>query len=183
MESEAAAHCGHVMRIPQVAAVPTASPLAEERAMAGPTANADAVAAAPEAAQSPAFKLSPAELRPWIERQLPLAGAAKLPAAPPVSLERQPAPHDSVFPLDDFSLRDNLEKEEFPSRFELLDEDDPPAVVSLEVERGLREMAEFQRDPRGYEVHSTPAGFCRGLIAHGRPVGSTSSGEERSARF
>jgi hypothetical protein len=136
-----------------------------------PAANPEAVPEPAATAQAaPAFKLSPPESRPWVDRYRAIPAAAPAPADFPPSPQRQPAPHQSVFPIDDSGENEPIEKDEFPSRFELLDEDDTPAGVSPEVERGLREIAEFEKDPRGYHVVSTPRGFLS-RFDRSRPAG------------
>ena len=118
-----------------------------------------------------AFKLSPPESRPLIGRYAAVPTAEPGPAAEVTPPLRQPAPHGSVFHIADSSGSEHFEKDEFPSRFELLDEDeDMPAGVSPEVERSLREMAEFEQDPRGYQVVSTHHGFLS-RVDHSRPAG------------
>jgi hypothetical protein len=158
------------MRIPQTTAASPANYQAEPGGAPGP---AEIPAAVPEltAAQAPpAFRLSPPESRPWINRHLPSPAGEGVPAAelPP---PRQPSPHDSVFHLDDSAESDQFDKDEFPSRFELLEDDgDKPAGVSPEVARGLREIAEFEKDPRGYDVVSIRRGFLSRLD-RSRPAG------------
>jgi hypothetical protein len=159
------AHCGHVMRIPQFAAAhqAEAAPL--------PAANPEAVAVLAPAQAPPAFKLSPPESRPRINPHLPSPAAAQAPAVESPLPQVQPVPHDSVFHLADSSESEHSHKDEFPSRFELLDDDDDmPAGVSPLVERGLREVAEFEKDPRGYDLVSIRRGFLS-RIDRSRPAG------------
>jgi hypothetical protein len=165
------AHCGHVMRIPQLAAALPAVREARAEGIARAAANPEAVPEPAATAQAAAaFKLSPPESRPGIDRHLALPRGAQAPAASPPEPRRGPVPHDSVFHLDDSADSEHVDKDEFPSRFELLDEDDTPAGVSPEVDRGLREMAEFEKDPRGYQVISTPRGFLS-RFDRSRPAG------------
>jgi DNA-directed RNA polymerase subunit RPC12/RpoP len=165
------AHCGHVMRIPDVPVVRVAIREAKTEVIPTAAGTAEVVSEPAAAAQvTPAFKLSPPESRPWIDRYQALHGSAQASAASSPAPRRQAGPHDSVFHLEGYAESDNVDKDEFPARFELLDEDDTPAGVSPEVERGLREMAEFEKDPRGYQVVSTP----RGLLSRfdrSRPAG------------
>ena len=58
-------------------------------------------------------------------------------------------------------------------RFELLDDDADPASllpVSPEIARGLREVAEFEKDRRGYDVVGDRGGFFSRL-GNSRPAG------------
>ena len=163
------AHCGHVMRIskdaPEAHAI---RELAHEPAPATAGAQGHAMpqerAAAPEAAP---FQLSPPEPRPWIHRHPP----------PPDSEAALPrhdvVPHGSVFGLADSPAHRPIDQDEFPSHFELLDDDDDPASiggVSPEVQRGLKEMAEFEKDRGAYDLASSPRGFFRRLD-RSRPAG------------
>jgi hypothetical protein len=59
------------------------------------------------------------------------------------------------------------------AEFELLEDDaDPAAIVpvSPEIERGMREIAEFQRDPSGYKIAGERSGFFS-RFDRSRPAG------------
>jgi hypothetical protein len=67
-----------------------------------------------------------------------------------------------VFPLAS-PIADALHRQgnEADVRFDLLDDDADPADVALvspAIKRGLQEMAEFQRDPRGYKIAGDRSG-------------------------
>jgi hypothetical protein len=145
-------HCGHVMRIPNTAAAPETP--------SGPTAEP---ATAPEEAP---FRLSPPESRPWIHRDLPPPDSE--PALPRLDV----APHGSIFGLAGSPAHEPFHQDEFPSHFELLDDDDPGSIggVSPEVQRGLKEMAEFEKDRGAYNLVSGRRGFFR-RVDRSRPAG------------
>ena len=132
-------HCGHKMRIPKVE-VPEA-------------AHATAAAATP-APEAP-FRLSPPESRPVT------ADVILPPASTPP--EHHPAErHQSIFQLEPQTPGAH---EPHPHddhvHFELLDEDDDldaAAHVSPAVKRGLQEIAEFEKDPRGYKLDDARSG-------------------------
>ena len=93
----------------------------------------EAPAHTPATAAEAPFRLSPPEPPPEVSR-------------PPPVLE-DPAHHER--PVDD----------EEPSRFDLIEEDDDTATAipaSPEIQRGLRELAEFQKDQRPYALADTP---------------------------
>jgi hypothetical protein len=162
------AHCGHVMRISQNASgEPAIAELAPEAALDRVVTPEPAVtpgpAVTPEAAT---FRLSPPELRPWIHRDLPV------PDSEPAPPRHDVAPHGSVFGLADSLAKERFDKDEFPSKFELLDDDDPDALggVSPEVQRGLREIAEFEKDRGAYDLVSSRRGFLQ-RFDRSRPAG------------
>ncbi len=140
--------------------------------MASPAANPEAAPALGATGEATPFKLSPPESRPLIGRYLPVPVAERPDEVGPTVEQRQPAPHDSVFHLEDSAESEPIDTDEFPSRFDLLDDDDGdmPAGVSPEVERGLRELAEFEKDPRGYNVVSSQRGFLS-RVDRSRPAG------------
>jgi hypothetical protein len=131
-------HCGHVMRIPRADVAHPHTP---------------AAASHPEA--EPPFRLSPPESRPMV-REVSVSPAAEpdaqAPAGPPptafplephVPGTHEPSPHD-----------DHVQ-------FELLDDNaelDAVAQVSPAVKRGLQEIAEFEKDPRGYNIAGDRSG-------------------------
>jgi hypothetical protein len=140
--------------------------LAHEAAAAGPQEHAvpQEQVALPEAAP---FRLSPPEPRPWIDRDLPAPDSE--PAAPRHGI----VPHGSVFGLADSPAHRPIDQDEFPSHFELLDDDDDPALmggVSPEVQRGLKEMAEFEKDRGAYNLVNSRRGFL-GRVDRSRPAG------------
>jgi predicted Zn finger-like uncharacterized protein len=123
-------NCGQVMRIPHIES--PAQPHAPAHAHAHAPAPPHATEPAP-ASEAP-FRLSPPEPRPEVFREPPVL-------VDPAHLH----PH-----IDD----------EPPSQFELLEEDADPETalpVSPEIQRGLRELAEFQKDQRPYALADTPA--------------------------
>jgi DNA-directed RNA polymerase subunit RPC12/RpoP len=131
--------CGHVMRIP-------GHRVAEHMHAAAP---------ATEPVADPPFKLSPPEPHP-------LARHVILPAV------AEPAPHHSVEPrLSAFGLAPSTAGTQPPHaneprvQFELLDDDaDPASVVpvSPEIARGLHEIAEFEKNRRGYKIEGDRSG-------------------------
>jgi len=149
-------HCGHLMRIPQTAAeaqnAPEATPAAADNAVSAP--------------EGIPFKLSPPELRPMVHGEEP-----HLPPEP--AGPRPVVPHNSVFGLAAPVPAAHQRKGEQHVRFELVDVDADPAgivPVSPEIARGLRELEEFQRDPRGYAVADERGGlFWR--LDRSRPAG------------
>jgi len=150
--------CGHVMRIPRTAA-------------AGPAAPGALLAPAPEPVTAPAeapFRLSPPEPRPMVR---PLLSA---PASAPEPAAHQPAgPHGSVFALAAPPPGTPQQLGDHDVRFELLDDDDDPdslLPVSPEIARGLREVEEFEKDRRGYNVVEDRGGFFSRL-ENSRPAG------------
>jgi hypothetical protein len=135
--------CGQIMTIPTVAVV-----LPEERQGAEePTRPIPAVAPAEE----PLFSLSPPERSPRVYRREPPSEIDVVQAAPgaqpraaiatPLAIEHQPS-SDSGYGI------------------ELVDDDEDVRAalpVSPQIERGLREMAEFARDPHGYSLDMSRA--------------------------
>ena len=152
--------CGHVMRISQSVRQAPASREQVPEVMPEP-------AVMPEAAP---FRLSPPDPRPWVHRGV---AAPDSDAALP---RHAVAPHETAPAIADSQAGGRLTNDEFPSRFELLDDGSDagtPAGVSPEIERGLREMTEFQKDRGGYELASTPRGFFGRLDRSRRQAGST----------
>ena len=146
-------HCGQVMKIPRVEEpgpppVPaggTVRPDEPSRASAREPARARTHPRAPSGETT--FRLSPPEQRPEVS----LAHFQQ----PPVLTEPEHL-HRIV-------------GAESPSEFELLGDDGPPgtdALASPEVQRGLRELEEFRKDPHGYplaeELDSRFFGWLRG---------------------
>ena len=134
-------YCGHKMRIPRVDAP-------EHAHTATPTATPEAAAEAP-------FRLSPPEPRPLIPELTP-------PAAAPPPAHHAAEPHHSVFHLEpDIADGHGPHSHENHVQFELLDDDtdlDAIAQVSPAVKRGLQEIAEFEKDPRGYKIEGDRSG-------------------------
>jgi hypothetical protein len=85
-----------------------------------------------------------------------------LPAAEP-TVQPPVGPHKSVFGLaSPLPATHERHMGEYHAGFELLDDDSDAASVvpvSPAIERGLREIAEFQKDPRGYQVVGEKRGF------------------------
>jgi hypothetical protein len=151
-------HCGQEMRIPHVeTSQPPPVPGAErapshDRAQA-PTRES-ARAKAPPRAQSAdgGFRLSAPEPRPEVS----LVHFQQ----PPVLTEPEHL-HRHV-------------GAEAPSEFELLGDDDRPeeeALASPEVQRGLRELEEFRKDPRGYKLAEELDSRFFGWFRGSRPAG------------
>jgi hypothetical protein len=141
--------CGHVMRISSTFAAPpaaTAEPAEfQPSAASGPAAEAEA---AP-------FRLSPLEPPPGVSPQMP-APAAEPPALQPTS-PRAPILEAAAAP----PVKGRHPGKRHP-QFELLDDDADPAAllpVAPEIARGLREVAEFEKDRQGYNLAGEPAGF------------------------
>jgi hypothetical protein len=124
-------NCGHVMRIP--------GPEATDRA--SPTVSSPDIKSESE----PAFRLSPPEPPPF-------AG----PLVPPFVAEHAPAHHPAI--AQKVAPHRGTEKphsHEPHVRFELLDDDADGAAIRLASpidQRASEEIAEFQRDRRGYKV-------------------------------
>ncbi len=150
--------CGHVMRIPSTTAADPAAP-------AAPLAPTPEPATTPEEAP---FRLSPPEPRPMVR---PLFSA---PAPTPEPAAHQAAgPHGSVFALAAPLPGTRQQMGEHHARFELLEDDADPASllpVSPEIARGLREVEEFQKDRRGYDVVGNRGGFFF-RMENSRPAG------------
>jgi hypothetical protein len=144
-----------------------------------PQALADETTLAPAEAHVPApgdatFRLSPPESRPQVHREFihhvepAPAGAGGPGAQPPVG------PHHSVFGLAaPVAAAPERHMGDHHVDFELLDDDSdhaPALGVSPEIERGLRELAEFEKDRSGYNVVGERRGFFFRL-EHSRPAG------------
>jgi hypothetical protein len=136
--------CGHIMRIPKSTEADTAE--VHQEAPTGPA----------PAAEEPPFRLSPLEPRP-IVRPLPQA----LDPVPEAGA-RQPADtHRSMTPNPETPSRP-AHTDGHDVKFELLDDDvDPSSLLPLSpgIARGLRELADFEKDRRGYEIVGERAGF------------------------
>ena len=131
-------HCGHVMRIPG----------AETTDRADAAAAASSLAIKPE--NEPPFRLSPPELRPFVGPPVPPYAAEHAPAKHP-ALPQQTAPQQFAFTP---GTREPHAHEPHV-RFELLDDDVDNSTVSLASpadHRVVEEIAEFERDRRGYKV-------------------------------
>jgi DNA-directed RNA polymerase subunit RPC12/RpoP len=143
-------NCGHVMRIPRADEAHLQPPtLPQVAAAAGPAhrehgrppavapAHGHAEAHPPAHATGPGdspFRLSPPEERPEV--------AATSFRPPPVLAEPR-------------QLHRHVHVDEEPSQFELIVDDshrDDQALASPEVQRGLRELEEYRKDPRGYQL-------------------------------
>jgi DNA-directed RNA polymerase subunit RPC12/RpoP len=136
--------CGHIMTIPTIAVKLTAPAKVGDKLSSGEPA-------AP-AAEEPLFRLSPPEPSPRAySRQAPPdfeAPARQLTQDrhADVAPARPPQPPPEAEPEYDIELIGD-------------DEDFRAAMpVSPEIERGLREMAEFARDPRGYALAEPRSG-------------------------
>ena len=153
-------HCGHVMRIRLPGALEPAHPAAaaEPRATVhepdpGPVETGGGQRD-PEPKPAAPFRLSPPEPRPHFGHRVHVSPAleetAERPVPPPAG------PHDSVFALEhiDPSVT-NTHGDHAAARFELLDDDIDAGralVASPEIERGMRQLEEFQQNRRGYEL-------------------------------
>jgi DNA-directed RNA polymerase subunit RPC12/RpoP len=131
-------YCGHVMRIPGVGV--------SEHAHTSGAATAD---------EDPPFKLSPPEPHPAV-REVILPPTADFAPRQPVG------PHHSVVALASFiPAMQPAHANEPQVQFELLDDDADPASVapvSREIARGLQEIAEFEKDRRGYRIAGDRSG-------------------------
>ena len=147
--------CGHVMRIPLARADEPAHPIATaaEHELRRVEAGEAKLHSEPEPAAP--FRLSPPEFHPRFGHPAtvnpPHAETAER-SAP----QRTAGPHDSVFALEHIDPgRIMPHGEHVRARFELL-EDEPGAgealLASPEIERGMRELEEFQRNRHGYEL-------------------------------
>ncbi|MHB1559084.1 MAG: zinc ribbon domain-containing protein [Isosphaeraceae bacterium] len=132
-------NCGHVMRIPRADEghlQPPPLPQTDAARQPKPAeAHASSQPAAPPAGDAP-FRLSPPEERPGVAAPPPRV------VPPPVLAEPR-------------QLHQHVHVDEEPSQFELLREDahpDDQTLASPEVQRGLRELEEYRRDPRGYQL-------------------------------
>jgi hypothetical protein len=165
--------CGHVMRIPAPAA-DTRAPAADQdtHSPGHEAAPAHAAERTPAPEETP-FRLSPPESRPQVAREFvdrpepAPAGGHEPGARPPVG------PHPSVFGLaPPVAAARDRQMGDHHVDFELLDDesDSAPAVgVSPEIERGLREVAEFEKDRSGYKIAGEQHGFFFRL-EHSRPA-------------
>jgi hypothetical protein len=150
--------CGQVMRIP-------GAKVAER-------AHSPAATAAPEA-ELP-FRLSPPEHPNLIPREFNTPDSDA--AAHQPERTHQVGPHGSVFPLaSPIPAAGNTQAKEEYVRFDLLDDDaDPTDVVPVSpaIRRGLQEIAEFEKDPRGYKVVGDRSGvFALFGLGGSRPAG------------
>lgn len=132
-------NCGHVMRIPLADEAHLQPPPLPQTGVAEQPKHAEvhpsAQPAAAPAGEAP-FRLSPPEERPGVATPPP-------PVVPPPVL------------AEPRQLHRHVHVDEEPSHFELLREDTHPdqqALASPEVQRGLRELEEYRRDPRGYQL-------------------------------
>ncbi len=146
-------HCGHVMRIPG--------------ARAPEHAHTTTGAATPDA--EPPFKLSPPEPHPLV-REVILPPAADLAPQQPVGTHGSPFAPSSSIPA---AQRPHAHEPHV--HFELLDDDvDQASVahVSPEMTRGLQEIAEFEKDRRGYKIAGDRSGvFYFFGLRDSRPAG------------
>src|ERR1700722_15497996 len=129
-------NCGHVMRIPR--------PEAADRATATTTSSN----IKPES--EPAFRISAPEPPPFAGPSVPPFVAEHAPPQHP-AIPRQAAPHPVTFASDTAKAHVH----EPHGRIELLDDDSDQAAIGLASpgdERAAQEIAEFQRDRRGYRV-------------------------------
>lgn len=132
-------NCGHVMRIPRADAAHLQPPPLPQAAAFGQPKQAETHAPAGSADDAP-FRLSPPEERPDAAAAVP--AAPFVPPPPPVLAEPR-------------HLHRHVHVDEEPSQFELITEGANPedqALASPEVQRGLRELEEYRRDPRGYQL-------------------------------
>jgi hypothetical protein len=165
--------CGHVMRIPNSTAADVAAPPVYVPPTAEPKTEGE----------EPLFRLSPLETRPMVRPQPPAPDAVPDPVA-----HQSIATHRSVPAPAPGATEVRKHTEVQHGKFELLDDDaDPSSLlpVSPEIARGLGELAEFEKDRRGYDLvdqrkrrgffsrleHSRPAGWiyvkwraCVGLV-------------------
>jgi DNA-directed RNA polymerase subunit RPC12/RpoP len=166
-------HCGHVMRIPKVLGGEPAQPVHG----AEPRHELKTEFSAPpehsrERNPSPQFRLSPPEPPPLF---LPPVGISiesesvepphRSAPSPPVNAPRiVVGPHDSVFALQ--PVGPELLRHEAAlgrTQFELLDDEEPgeAALASPEIQRAVRELAEFEKDRGGYSLAGQQNGLFR----------------------
>lgn len=139
-------HCGQEMTIPRVdepspPPVPAAEPVP-------PAGRSRTTTPEPDAG----FRLSPPEPRPRIS---------------PAHFQHSPV-------LTEPEHLHRIIGAESPSEFELLGDDSPlgsEVLASPEVQRGLRELDEFHKDPRGYQVADEFDNRFFGWIRGARPAG------------
>jgi hypothetical protein len=133
--------CGHVMRIPGGAA--------------SQHAHTRAAAAESQVEPGAVFKLSPPEPHPMVREVI-------LPPAAEPAVHQPVGPHHSVFAMaSPVPSTQQPHANEPQVRFELLDDDaDPASVVpvSSEIARGLQEIAEFEKNGRGYKIEGDRSG-------------------------
>jgi DNA-directed RNA polymerase subunit RPC12/RpoP len=146
-------HCGHVMRIPGPAGAEHAHPPAR--------------AATPDA-ESP-FKLSPPEPHPLVREAIP-------PPAADLAPQQPVGPHHGQFaPTSSIPASQQPHAHEPHVHFELLDDDADPAsvfAVSPQITRGLKEIAEFEKDRQGYKIEGDRSGaFSFFGLRDSRPAG------------
>ena len=146
-------HCGHVMRIPGSVGAEHAHPPARATAPDG----------------EPPFKLSPPEPHPLVREVI-------LPPAADLAPQRPVGPHHAQFaPASSVPAAHQPGAHEAHAQFELLDDDADPATVfsvSPEVTRGLEEIAEFEKDRRGYRIEGDRSGaFYFFGLRDSRPAG------------
>jgi hypothetical protein len=150
--------CGHIMRLPSTLPVNSAGSEARTTPETEPAT----------AQQEAPFRLSPPEPRPGVHSQAPVFQEFH-----EASVQRPAVSDSSVLAIPVPLPAKKTEVNEHHVRFELLDDDADPASllpVSPEIARGLREVAEFEKDRRGYKVLSQRSGFFSRL-EHSRPAG------------
>jgi hypothetical protein len=145
-------YCRHVMRIPRADSTEPHRPgTARPAAAAKPAGQGK-----PAAEAVPEFRLSEPEERPQVPSFVPPPSAVE-----PAPGHRAPT-HYPTFPDD--SIADNKVQPQWgddQSHFELMDDEDNVAEspeVSPAIARGLRELAEFEKDPRGYKIAGDKSG-------------------------
>ncbi len=168
-------YCGHVMRIPNV---PAGEPVQAARRVE-PRHELKHESDAPREPEiAPLFRLTPPEPPPLFVAPVGISVESEPDASPKAPAPSSPinaprvviGPHDSVFalkPIGPDSLRQQAR--EGQSQFELLDEEEPgeAALASPEIQRTVRELAEFEKDPRGYSVER-PASWTIPFLWSGR---------------
>jgi hypothetical protein len=144
-------HCGQIMRIPSAGTADPGGQPADERKLEGAAAGEPQPPPEPE----PPFRLTPPEPHPRFGLHVPVDPAVEEPAQAPL-LQHPPGRHDPVF-AHEHADRAAIETHggHPPARFELLeDEIDAGAahMAAPEVERGVRELEEFQKNREGYDL-------------------------------
>jgi hypothetical protein len=133
------AYCGHVMRIPGTG-------VTEHATTPAPAAPSDA---------EPTFKLSPPEPHPLVREAI-------VPPATDLAPQQPVGPLHSPFaPMSSVPATQQPHAHEPDIHFELLDDDEEPAAVvpdSPQITRGLQEIAEFEKDRRGYKIEGDRSG-------------------------
>jgi hypothetical protein len=145
--------CGYVMRIPLARAAEPARPIATAAELSRVEAGEAKLHSEPEPAAP--FRLSPPEFHPRFGHPA-IVNAPREETAERSAPQRTAGPHDSVFAMEHIDpAAHRPHGEHVPARFELLDDEagaGEALLASPEIERGVRELEEFQKNRGGYEL-------------------------------